>query len=85
MTAIQILRKEVKQYVDKADAKSLRMVIAIMEIMQEEDETNMEQENWDDLPEELQSLIEEGIRQGEEGNVISHEDVKKKYSKWFKR
>jgi hypothetical protein len=31
MTATQVLRKEVKKYVDKADDKSLRIVKAILE------------------------------------------------------
>jgi hypothetical protein len=40
MTAIQALRNEVKQYVDKADDKALRMVKAIVEIKQEGNESN---------------------------------------------
>ena len=85
MTAIQALRKEVKQYIDKADDKALRMVKAILEIEQEEDESKLEEENWDDLPRELQLSIEKGIKDGEEGRVISHEDMKKKYSQWFRK
>ena len=85
MTAIQILRKEVKQYVDKADDKSLRIMKAILEIEQEEDGANTEAENWDNLPKELQLLIDKGIKEGNEGKVISHEEIKKKYSQWFRR
>lgn len=31
----------------------------------------------------LYSKIEKGIQQADEGNVISHEDVKKKLNKWL--
>ena len=87
MTAIQALRKEVKQYVDSADEKALRMVKAILEIEQEEDEDEslLEPENWDDLPKELQLSIEQGIKDADEGRVISHDDIKKMYSQWFKK
>ena len=87
MTATQILRKEVKQYIDKADEKSLRMVKAILEIEQEEDndESSLEEENWDDLPKELQLMIDQGIKEGDEGKVMSYEQVKEKYSEWFRK
>ncbi len=85
MTATQILRKEVKKYIDKADDKSLRIVKAILEIEQEEDEANMEPENFDDLPEELRLSIDLGLKDADEGNVISHEEMKKKYSQWFRK
>ena len=86
MTATEALRKEVKKYIDKADDKSLRIVKAILEIEQEEDmDEDIEEENWDDLPRELQLLIENGIKEGEEAKVISYEQVKEKYSKWFRK
>jgi len=85
MTATEILRKEVKQYIDKADDKSLRMVKAMLKVEQEEDMDSLEEESWDDLPKELQLLIENGIKEGEEGKVIPYEEVKKKYGQWFRK
>ncbi len=85
MTATQALRKEVKRYIDKADDKSLRMVKAILEIEQEEDESAMEEENWDDLPRELQLAIDKGIKEGEEGKGISYELFKEQHRQWFKK
>ena len=82
MTATEALREEVKEYIDHADDKSLRMVKAILEIEQE-DESSLEEENFDDLPKALQIMIDKGIKDGEEGNVISYEKVKEKYSQWF--
>jgi hypothetical protein len=41
-------------------------------------------EDWDNLPQELQELLEIGIKQCEEGKLTSHEEfmaeVKKKYN-----
>jgi hypothetical protein len=85
MTATEALREEVKKYIDNADDKSLRMVKAILEIEQEEDESSLEPENWDDLPKELQLIIDQGIKEGDEGNVMSYEQVKEKYSEWFRK
>lgn len=86
MTATEVLRKEVKKFIDKADDKSLRMVKAILEIEQEEDEANMEEENWDDLPEELKARIDRAIKQGDEGGGMPHEEVVAKYySQWFRK
>ena len=76
MTTTQALRKEVRKYINKADHKSLRMVKAILEIEQEE-------EDWDDLPVELQNMITEGIKEADEGKGIPYEEVKKKYPQYF--
>lgn len=75
MTATEVLRKEVKQYIDRADDKSLRIVKAILEIEQEEDEDEdtLGEEKWDDLPKELQLLIDRAIEEGDEGKVVSFE------------
>lgn len=85
MTATEILREEVKQYIDRADDKSLRIVKAILEIEQEEDIDGDDEVDWDDLPEELQRSIEAGIKDADEGRVISHEEMKKKYPQWFRK
>jgi hypothetical protein len=78
MTDTEILRKQVREYVEHADNKSLRIVQAILEIEQEEDW-------WDELPEEVQHMLDAAIKQGEEGKGISHEQMIEKYSKWFKK
>jgi len=38
---------------------------------------------WDQLPEALKKEIVEGLEQSENGEVIEHEEVMKKYKKWF--
>ena len=90
MTTTDVLREEVRQYIDIADDKSLRMVKALLQIELEEDDTeedeaNMEEENWDDLPKELKLMIDKGIKEANEGKGTPHEQVMEKYSKWFKK
>ena len=86
MTAThKLLLDEVKEYIDHADVKTLRIVKAILEIEQEDNEANMEEENWEDLPEELRMSIDQGIKEGEEGKTISYEQFKKENSKWFRK
>ena len=38
---------------------------------------------WADLPVALKEEIEEGLEQAENGEVIPHEEVMKKYQKWL--
>ena len=38
---------------------------------------------WTDLPAALKEEIEEGLEQAENGEVVSHEEVMKKYQKWL--
>jgi len=38
---------------------------------------------WDELPTALQKEIEEGLEQAENGEIIEHDEVMKKYQKWL--
>lgn len=78
MTETEILREQVKQYVEHADNKSLRIVQAILEIEQEEDW-------WEELPAEVQQMLEAAIKEGDEGKGISNDQMMEKHSKWFKK
>jgi len=40
-------------------------------------------EKWADLPAALKEEIEEGLEQAENGEIVSHEKVIKKYQKWL--
>ena len=79
MTSTELLRKQVKQSIDKADVRSLRMVQAILDVDQEEEDW------WDELPREVQASLEMALKESEEGKGIPHEQMLKKYSKWFKK
>jgi predicted transcriptional regulator len=72
------LRKKVKEYVDKADNKTLKMVHAMLE-------AEKDYEDWDSIPAALQQSIEKSLEEAKEGKLIPHEEVAKKYSKWFSK
>lgn len=76
METIEILREEVKEYVETADPATLRMVYAIFEAKQENDW-------WDELPSDVQDEIDVAITELDRGNFVSHEEVKKMHPKWF--
>jgi len=80
MTDTEILREQVKEYIDNADAKSLKIVQAILEIEQADDE-----DWWDELPHEVQTMLNAAIKEGEEGKGITHEEMIEKYPQWFKK
>lgn len=46
---------------------------------------NKQIENWEDLPKELQDEINEGLLQADNGDLIDHESVMKKYDKWLSK
>jgi predicted transcriptional regulator len=45
--------------------------------------TETKQDWWEELSEEEKSSIEAGLKDVENGNTISHEDVRKIYEKWL--
>jgi predicted transcriptional regulator len=76
MSNTTALRKEVKKYVDKADDRTLKIVHAMLEAEQDYD-------SWGELPASLKASINRGLKQADKGEVIPHEEVVKKYKKWF--
>ena len=47
-------------------------------LVQESDSSDF----WDELNPELQSAIDKSLAQADAGNLVSHEDVMSKHSKW---
>lgn len=78
MDAVKNMREQVKNYIETADEKVVKMVHAMLEVDAEDD--------WfERMPEEVQARLEESLQQGERGEVISHEEVKQKYPQWFSK
>ncbi len=77
-TEVSALREQIKQYVDAADERMLRIIFTILE-------TDSEKDWWDELPQQVKDSIDEGIRDVEEGRVISHEDFLKRNEQWLKK
>lgn len=72
------IRKEIKQYIDKADDKTVRMIHAMLEV---DAETNW----WETMPESIKADVQTALSQADSDNIISHDQVKKKYPQWFTR
>ena len=74
--SLKDIRKEVKKYIDLADEKVVKMVHAMLE-------TNSEANWWDTLPDNVKADIEISLKQAENGETLTHDEVKKKYPQWF--
>ena len=73
---IKIIREEVKKYINYADDRMIRAIHAMLEADQAGDW-------WDDVSEAQKASIARGVKNMEEGNVISHEEIIKFYGKWL--
>ena len=73
---IKDLRKEVKKIINHADVKTVKMIYAMLEVEQGEDW-------WDKLPKKVQTEIDRSLADLDNKKGISHDQVMKKYSKWF--
>jgi hypothetical protein len=78
MKEISTLRNRIRKYIDMADEKTLKIVYAMLEAEQEADW-------WDNLPPGVQRSIDKALEESRKGKGIPHEEVVKKYRKWFTR
>ena len=76
MEQLKDLRKEVIDYIETADEKTVRMIHAMLEVDAEEDW-------WDEMPDSVRTDVETAMQESERGEGISYEEVKKTYSQWF--
>jgi predicted transcriptional regulator len=76
MAPTDLLREQVKKYIDEADDKTVKMVYAMLEVDANDDW-------WDELQDSVKADIDEGIKQADAGQLTSHEEVMKKYKKWL--
>jgi uncharacterized protein HemY len=76
MDPVKKMRSEVKKYIDTADVKVVKMMHAMLEV-------DAEADWWNAMPDEIRKDVEISIRQADNGEVLTHEQVKKKYPQWF--
>lgn len=76
MSTIEILRNEAKQYIDEADEKAIKMVIAMLEVNANEDDDE-DADWWKNMPDDVKAEIEEAIKESDEGKGIPHEEAMK--------
>lgn len=83
MSTIEFLRSEAKQYIDEADEKTIKMVIAMLEVNIEENGNDDDADWWKNLPENVKAELEESIKEADDDTGILHEEVRKSYMKWL--
>lgn len=76
MTTTEALRMQVKDYVDHADEKTLRMLQAILEIGRNDD-------FWNHLPDAVREDVHIALEQSANGAGKTHEEMIKKYTPWL--
>jgi predicted transcriptional regulator len=76
MAPTDLLREQVKKYIDDADDKTVKMVYAMLEAEHKYD-------FWNELPDIVKKEIDEAVKQADAGELIAHEEVMKKYNKWL--
>lgn len=77
MTSNSVLRKQVKQFVEEADEKTLRIIYNLFETQKDD--------WWSVISEEHKSAINQAIAEANQGKVIPHSEMVKKYRKWLKK
>jgi flavoprotein len=80
MDTVKKMREEIKIYIDTADEKVVKMIHAMMEVAKEEDA-----DWWSEMPDEVKRDVEEAIGQSDRDEVMTHEEVRKKYPQWFSK
>lgn len=76
MSEIQLLRKQVKKFVDAASEKELELAYHLFNASSKADW-------WDQISAEQKKAIDKGLKQLDKGEGIAHETVMKKYAKWL--
>lgn len=78
MDAVKQMRKEVKKYIETADPKVVEMMHAMLEV-------DAGAGWWEEMPDKIKAEVELAIKQADNGQTMAHDEVKKKYAKWFTR
>jgi predicted transcriptional regulator len=78
MTAVEVkeLKKEVKKHIDAADESTVKAVHKMLETGQQDDW-------WDVISDGERAAIKQGLKEMKSGKTTPHDEVMKKYSKWF--
>jgi hypothetical protein len=76
MNTEDIMRKEVKRYIDTADVKVVKMMHAMPEV-------DAEADWWDTMPDNVKADVETALTASRKGQVIPHVAIQKRYRKWI--
>jgi len=76
MNIEEVIRQQVKSYVDTADLKVVKMIHAMLEADADDDW-------WDTVPDKVKEDVEAALIESENGIMIPHAEIKKRYKKWI--
>lgn len=75
MDSVDLMREEVKKYIETADEKVVKMMHAMLEV-------NADEDWWDTMPDNVKADVEAALSEADKGELIPHEEIKKRYEKW---
>ena len=78
MTTLQV-RNNLKKYIDVADEDAIKRINSFIQIDKEQND------EFDDLKDEQERMLNEAIEESDKGLGIPHDEVMKKYAKWLKK
>lgn len=78
MTTLQV-RNNLKKYIDVADEDAIKRINSFIQIVKEQND------EFDDLTDEQERMLNEAIEEADKGLGIPHDEVMKKYAKWLKK
>ena len=78
MTTLQV-RNNLKKYIDVADEDAIKRINSFIQIDKEQND------EFDDLTDEQERMLNEAIEEADKGLGIPHDEGMKKYAKWLKK
>ena len=80
MDAVRQMRDDVKNYIETADEKVVKMIHAMLGA-----DASDEADWWESMPDEVKKDAEEALRQSDKDEVMSFDEVQLKYPQWFSK
>ena len=75
--SIEAIKEKVMSFVETADNSALERLSNFI------DEEQSPKDWWHELPDEVKTSIDEGIRDADAGRVLNYEEYKKSRPQWF--
>ena len=76
MDSEKVIRREIKKYIDIADIKVVRMIYAMLE-------ADADNDWWSAMPDKVKADVATAISESENGYVVPHSEIQKRYKKWI--
>jgi predicted transcriptional regulator len=80
MGAAKVLDKEINHFLEQLNMHQKEVVLSVIKTFARE-----ENDWWEAVEEAASESISRGLKQADEGKVIPHDEVMKKYQKWLSK